>query len=117
VSFVDAAQSRDVARMLDAASVTATTTSVRPGAPEVRLLAESGEPIVVTALPDRSAQGGSSGQSRSGGQSRQAGRAGRPARSGSSGRTPRSRNPQRGGSADRSAAHHAANRGSRHTAG
>jgi superfamily II DNA/RNA helicase len=94
VSFVDAAQSRDVARMLEAASVTATTTSVRPGAPEVRLLAESGEPIVVTALPDRSAQMGSSGAS------------GRPARSGSSGRSPRSRNPRRTPSVDRSAAHH-----------
>jgi superfamily II DNA/RNA helicase len=94
VSFVDAAQSRDVARMLDAASVTATTTSVRPGAPEVRVLAESGEPIVVSALPDRGAQGG------------QSGRSGRPARSGSSGRSPRSRNPRRAPSADRSAAHH-----------
>jgi superfamily II DNA/RNA helicase len=89
VSFVDAAQSRDVARLLEAASVTATTTSVRPGAPAVRLLAESGEPIVVTALPERSQ---SSGAPR------------RP--NGSSGRSPRSRNPHRAPSADRSAAHH-----------
>jgi superfamily II DNA/RNA helicase len=57
VSFVDAAQSRDVARLLEAAAVTATTTSVRPGAPQVRLLAESGEPVVVTAMPERSTQG------------------------------------------------------------
>jgi superfamily II DNA/RNA helicase len=89
VSFVDPAQSRDVARLLEAASVTATTTSVRPGAPQVRLLAESGEPIVVTPLPDRSQP--SAGPRRS---------------SGSSGRSPRSRNPRRGGSVDRSAAHH-----------
>jgi superfamily II DNA/RNA helicase len=94
VSFVDAAQSRDVARMLDAAAVTATTVAVRPGAPEVRSLAESGEAIVVTALPDRSAD-------------RSANRpAGRPARSGGSGRSPRSRYPRRTGSSDRSAAHH-----------
>jgi hypothetical protein len=80
--------------------VTATTASVRPGAPEVRLLAESGEPIVVTPLPDRSAHGGGHGQS---------GQSGRPQRSGSSGRSPRSRNPRRGGSVDRNAAHHTPN--------
>ena len=51
VMFVDAAQTRDVARLLEAAAVTATTTSVRPGAAEVRVLAESGDPIVVAALP------------------------------------------------------------------
>jgi superfamily II DNA/RNA helicase len=94
VSFVDAAQSRDVARMLDAAAVTATTVTVRPGAPEVRSLAESGEAIVVTALPDRGADRGANRP------------AGRPARSGGSGRSPRSRYPRRTGSSDRSAAHH-----------
>jgi superfamily II DNA/RNA helicase len=82
VSFVDAAQSRDVARMLAAASVTPTTTSVRPGAPLVRELAESGEPIVVKPLPERSTRPSSSGHS------------------------PRSRNPRRGQSVDRRAAHH-----------
>jgi superfamily II DNA/RNA helicase len=91
VSFVDHAQLRDVARMLEAASVTATTTTVRPGGFEVRQLAESGEPIVVTALPQRSAAAPAH---------RRAAR--------SSGRTPRSRNPHRGGSVDRSAAHHRA---------
>jgi superfamily II DNA/RNA helicase len=94
VSFVDAAQSRDVARMLDAAAVTATTVSVRPGAPEVRTLAESGEAIVVTALPDRTADRTTN---------RPGNRAGRPA---GSGRSPRSRYPRRTGSVDRSAAHH-----------
>jgi superfamily II DNA/RNA helicase len=93
VSFVDPAQSRDVARMLEAASVTATTASVRPGAPQVRALAESGEPVIVTALPERSTSAAS------------------PSRrtSGSSGRSPRSRNPRRGGSYDRNAAHHKPN--------
>jgi superfamily II DNA/RNA helicase len=100
VSFVDPAQSRDMARLLEGASVTATTTSVRPGAPEVRLLAESGEPIVVAPLPERSAR-----PERSAPSSR-SGRSGRPQYSGASGRSPRSRNPQRGGSVDRSAAHH-----------
>jgi superfamily II DNA/RNA helicase len=89
VSFVDAAQSRDVARLLEAASVTATTTSVRPGAPAVRLLAESGEPIVVSALPDRSQSSAAPRRT-----------------NGSSGRSPRSRNPHRAPSVDRSAAHH-----------
>jgi superfamily II DNA/RNA helicase len=82
VSFVDAAQSRDVAKMLAGASVIPMTTSVRPGAPLVRELAESGEPVVVKPLPERAA---------------------RPA---SSGRSPRSRNPRRGQSVDRRAAHH-----------
>jgi superfamily II DNA/RNA helicase len=106
VSFVDPAQSRDVARMLEAASVTATTVSVRPGAPEVRLLAESGEPIVVTALPDRSNPPSAStqGHSRSRTQSRQGRQSGRP--SGASSGASRSRNPRQGGGADRSAAHH-----------
>jgi superfamily II DNA/RNA helicase len=81
VSFVDPAQSRDVARLLEAAAVTASTTSVRPGAPEVRRLAESGAAVVVSELPQRAP----------------------------SGQSPRSRNPRRGPAPDRRAAHH--NRG------
>jgi superfamily II DNA/RNA helicase len=53
VSFVEAAQSRDVSKLLTGAAVTATTTAVRPGAPQVRAIAESGDPIVVVPLPDR----------------------------------------------------------------
>jgi hypothetical protein len=68
-------------RMLATAQVDATIAAVRPGAPEVRVLAESGEPIVVVPMPERSS---------------------RPA---PSGRPPRSRNPRRQ-SGERQAAHH-----------
>jgi superfamily II DNA/RNA helicase len=72
VSFVVPEQSRDVARMLEAASVTATTVAVRPGAAQVRELAESGEPVVVTPLPERAhAPRPPQGYSRSRTQSRQ----------------------------------------------
>jgi superfamily II DNA/RNA helicase len=112
VSFVDPAQSRDVARMLEAASVTPTTTSVAPGADVVRELAASGEAIVVKPMAERGATGGG-GQGRPNGGRPQGGRSnyrGRPQRSGagsgSGGGTPRSRNPRRSGSVDRQAAHH-----------
>jgi superfamily II DNA/RNA helicase len=87
VCFAEAAQTRDVATMLAAAAVTPKPATVRPGAPEIRELAESGEPIVVVPLPEPESRPS----------------AGRRA---SSGRSPRSRNPHRGQSADRRAAHH-----------
>jgi superfamily II DNA/RNA helicase len=88
VSFVEPGQSRDMSRLLAIAQVEASTATVRPGAPEVRVLAESGEPIVVAAMPNRSS-------------------AGRPPRSGApSGRPPRSRNPRPHHTGERQAAHH-----------
>jgi superfamily II DNA/RNA helicase len=92
VSFADASQSRDVARMLATAQVEATTTQVTPGSPAVRALAESGDPIVVAALPEHSTG------------SRPAGS--RPAGSGPSGRSSGSRNPRHRASGERQAAHH-----------
>jgi superfamily II DNA/RNA helicase len=110
VSFVDPAQSRDVARMLDAASVTPTTTSVMPGAAVVRELAASGEAIVVKPMTVRESTGGQGGAGGGRPQGGRSGNRGRPQRSGagagSSGGTPRSRNPRRTGSQDRTAAHH-----------
>jgi superfamily II DNA/RNA helicase len=65
VSFVEPGQSRDVARMHGAASVSPTTTKVRPGHPAVREVAESGDPITVTAAAPRPAgSSNSSGQGR-----------------------------------------------------
>jgi superfamily II DNA/RNA helicase len=81
VSFIEPGQTRDMERMLATAQVDATIAAVRPGAPEVRVLAESGEPIVVVPMPERSS---------------------RPA---PSGRPPRSRNPRRH-TGERQAAHH-----------
>jgi superfamily II DNA/RNA helicase len=107
VMLVESAQSRDVAQMLAAATVEPHTVSVRPGDPAVRELAESGEAIVVTAMPERSARPERTTRSNRGGYQ---GRKPRPASADGgrspSGRTPRSRNPQHGGSADRRAAHH-----------
>jgi superfamily II DNA/RNA helicase len=51
VSFVEPQQARDVARMHDLAAVQPDTARVHVGHPAVRAVAESGEPIVVTALP------------------------------------------------------------------
>jgi superfamily II DNA/RNA helicase len=85
VSFVDISQSRDVARMLEAAAVTPTIVAVRPGAPEVRRLAESGTPVVV--VPQRASTGSIAGAA-------------------PSGRSPRSRNPRYGRQPQRQAAHH-----------
>jgi superfamily II DNA/RNA helicase len=88
VSFVEQGQSREMSRLLALAQVEASTATVRPGAPEVRVLAESGEPIVVAAMPNRSF-------------------AARPPRSGApSGRPPRSRNPRPHHTGERQAAHH-----------
>jgi hypothetical protein len=104
VSFVDPAQSRDVARMLELASVTPTVTAVTPGAEVVRELAESGEPVVVKPMAERDAAAGHPRRSNGGRPS-----GGRPRRSGyhaGSGGTSRSRNPRRTGSQDRTAAHH-----------
>jgi superfamily II DNA/RNA helicase len=87
VSFIEPAQSRDMARMLATAQVEATTVAVTPGAPEVRALAESGEPVVVVPMPQRS-------------------NTSRPGRPAPSGRSPRSRNPRPRQSGERQAAHH-----------
>jgi superfamily II DNA/RNA helicase len=87
VSFVESGQSRDMSKLLAIAQVEATTAAVRPGAPEVRELAESGEAIVVTAMPNRSSSA-------------------RPQRSAPSGRPPRSRNPRPHHTGERQAAHH-----------
>jgi superfamily II DNA/RNA helicase len=54
VSFVEPQQHRDVTKMHDAAKVAPKTETVRSGHPAVRAIAESGEPIVVVALPTRS---------------------------------------------------------------
>jgi superfamily II DNA/RNA helicase len=50
VSFVEPGQSRDVARMHSAASVTPATARVRPGDPAVREIAESGE--IIDVVPE-----------------------------------------------------------------
>ena len=51
VSFVEPQQAREVARMHAAAQVSPETTSVAPGHPVVRAIADSGEPIVVLSAP------------------------------------------------------------------
>jgi superfamily II DNA/RNA helicase len=51
VSFVEPEQQREVARLHTAAGITPSTTRVRPGDDAVRSIAESGEPIVVSAAP------------------------------------------------------------------
>jgi superfamily II DNA/RNA helicase len=51
VSFVEPQQARDVARMHGLASVQPDTAQVHVGHPAVREVAESGEPVVLTALP------------------------------------------------------------------
>jgi superfamily II DNA/RNA helicase len=115
VSFVERDQQRDVTKMLEAAAVTAAVALVRPGSPEVRLLAESGETITVSAPPAREVSAPQ--------RSRRPGGRPSPGRSSSgrssSGHALRSRNPRPAGSADRQAAHHSsANpRGPRRTAG
>jgi superfamily II DNA/RNA helicase len=54
LSFVEPQQARDVARLHGAASVQADTTTVHAGHPAVRAVAESGDAIVVTPMPERS---------------------------------------------------------------
>jgi superfamily II DNA/RNA helicase len=51
VSFVDVAQARDLARMHSTIGVRPTIANVSAGHPAVRTVAESGEPIDVTAAP------------------------------------------------------------------
>jgi superfamily II DNA/RNA helicase len=53
LSFVEPQQKRDMARLHNAAAVSADTTTVHVGHPAVRAVAESGEPIEVTPLPRR----------------------------------------------------------------
>jgi superfamily II DNA/RNA helicase len=84
VSFVEPQQVRDVARMHDLAAVQPDTSRVHVGHPAVRAVAESGEPIVVTALPQpKAAHAG------------HAGRTGQPRRSQPTAGRPRRPHPQR----------------------
>jgi superfamily II DNA/RNA helicase len=55
LSFVEPAQSREVARLHSAAAVSPTSTRVRPGDRAVREIAESGDPITVVAEAPRPA--------------------------------------------------------------
>ena len=63
VAFAEPDQVRDVARLHKSAAVTATTVAVHAGHPCVREIAESGEPVVVTArAASPSARSGEGGQ-------------------------------------------------------
>ncbi len=72
VSFVEPQQQRDVTKMHSAAKVAPKTETVRSGHPAVRAIAESGEPIVVVALPKRSPQQGNDRPARASGRGRAA---------------------------------------------
>jgi superfamily II DNA/RNA helicase len=51
LALVDPAQTREVAKLHEAAGITATSARVQAGDPSVRAVAESGTPIVVSAPP------------------------------------------------------------------
>ncbi|GLY19306.1 RNA helicase [Kineosporia sp. NBRC 101677] len=72
VAFAEPGQSREISRLHRDASVTATTDSVHPGHAVVRELAESGEAVVVRALPQRSSERRGTGGA-GGGQRRRSG--------------------------------------------
>ncbi len=54
VSLVQPAQVRDLSRLHQAAKVVARTSAVAPGHADVRVIATSGEPVVVKPMPERS---------------------------------------------------------------
>ena len=92
VSLVNPGQLRTMARLHSDAGVTARTTAVQPGHAEVREIATSGEPVVVTEMPrqERTWKGRPRRQGQ--GSGRQGQGSGRPSGSRYQGRDPR---PQR----------------------